>query len=146
MLTAMTDWNFLAVAILIALFLLWKLDFVATLLNLGTFPEHVPAPLAGCLSQDALDRGRAYLRANATFSIVRSSASLGAMVAFWSLGGFAELDAVSRAWANDQPIATGLIFFTLIGSALMHSSGDSGCDIQRAHEKDAGSCYAYGKK
>lgn len=35
---------------------------------------------------------------------------------------------------------------TLIGSALMHSSGDSGCDIQRAHEKDAGSCYAYGKK
>jgi hypothetical protein len=35
---------------------------------------------------------------------------------------------------------------TLIGSALMHSSGDSGCDIQRAHEKDADSCYAYGKK
>ena len=35
---------------------------------------------------------------------------------------------------------------TLIGSALMHSSGDSGCDIQRAHEKDAGVCYAYGKK
>lgn len=35
---------------------------------------------------------------------------------------------------------------TLIGSALMHSSGDSGCDIQRAHEKDAGACYAYGKK
>ena len=35
---------------------------------------------------------------------------------------------------------------TMIGSALMHSSGDSGCDIQRAHEKDAGECYAYGKK
>ncbi len=35
---------------------------------------------------------------------------------------------------------------TLIGSALMHSTGDSGCDIQRAHEKDAGACYAYGKK
>ena len=35
---------------------------------------------------------------------------------------------------------------TLIGSALMHSSGASGCDIQRAHEKDAGTCYAYGKK
>ena len=35
---------------------------------------------------------------------------------------------------------------TLIGSALMHSSGDSGCDIQRAHEKDAGACYAYGEE
>lgn len=35
---------------------------------------------------------------------------------------------------------------TLIGSALMHSEGDSGCDIQSAHSKDAGACYAYGKK
>ena len=35
---------------------------------------------------------------------------------------------------------------TMIGSALVHSSGDSGCDIPRAHEKDAGECYAYGKK
>jgi hypothetical protein len=33
---------------------------------------------------------------------------------------------------------------TLIGSALMHSKGDSGCSIQRAHEQDAGACYAYG--
>jgi hypothetical protein len=33
---------------------------------------------------------------------------------------------------------------TLIGSALTHSAGDSGCDIQRAHEKDAGACFAYG--
>lgn len=34
---------------------------------------------------------------------------------------------------------------TLIGSALQHSAGDSGCDIQRAHEKDAGACYSYGQ-
>lgn len=33
---------------------------------------------------------------------------------------------------------------TLIGSALMHSKGASGCSIQRAHEQDAGACYAYG--
>jgi hypothetical protein len=33
---------------------------------------------------------------------------------------------------------------TLIGSAIMHSKGDSGCSIQRAHEQDAGACYAYG--
>ena len=35
---------------------------------------------------------------------------------------------------------------TLIGSALHHSKGDSGCDIQRAHEKDAGACFSYGKQ
>lgn len=34
---------------------------------------------------------------------------------------------------------------TLIGSALTHSAGNSGCDIKRAHEKDAGACYAYGE-
>jgi hypothetical protein len=35
---------------------------------------------------------------------------------------------------------------TLIGSALMHTSRVSDCDIERAHEKEAGACYAYGKK
>jgi hypothetical protein len=35
---------------------------------------------------------------------------------------------------------------TLIGSALHHSKGDSGCDIQRAHEQDAEVCYSYGKQ
>ena len=34
----------------------------------------------------------------------------------------------------------------LIGSALMHSAGESGCDIQQAHEKDANVCYAYGRE
>jgi len=34
---------------------------------------------------------------------------------------------------------------TLIGSALTQSSGDSGCDISRASERDAGACFSYGK-
>jgi hypothetical protein len=34
---------------------------------------------------------------------------------------------------------------TLIGSALTQSSGDSGCDVTRARERDAGACFAYGK-
>jgi hypothetical protein len=35
---------------------------------------------------------------------------------------------------------------TLIGSALMHSAGNSGCDIQQVYEKDANGCYAYGRE
>ena len=35
---------------------------------------------------------------------------------------------------------------TLIGSALQHSRGNSGCDVKRAHEGDAGQCYAYGSE
>jgi hypothetical protein len=34
---------------------------------------------------------------------------------------------------------------TLIGSALTHSSGDSGCNVARANERDAGACFAYGQ-
>lgn len=34
---------------------------------------------------------------------------------------------------------------TLIGSALIQSSGDSGCDMDRAHNRDAEACFAYGK-
>jgi STE24 endopeptidase len=116
----MTDWNFLAVAILVALFLLWKLDFAATLLNLKTFPASVPAPLAGVLDGDALDRARAYLRANATFAIIRSSASLALLIAFWSLGGFGWLDDLASELAGGRPILRGLLFFTGIvaGSGL----------------------------
>jgi hypothetical protein len=47
----------------------------------------------------------------------------------------------------DPPAApNGSEITTMIGSALMHSSGKSDCDIQRAHEQDAGVCYSYGKK
>ncbi len=34
---------------------------------------------------------------------------------------------------------------TLIGSALMHSNGDTACDIRNAHEGDSVTCYQYGK-
>jgi hypothetical protein len=33
---------------------------------------------------------------------------------------------------------------TLIGYSIVRSSGDSGCTIDRAHEQDAGFCFAYG--
>jgi hypothetical protein len=35
---------------------------------------------------------------------------------------------------------------TLIGYSIVQSSGDSGCTIDRAHEQDAGTCYAYGRE
>lgn len=35
---------------------------------------------------------------------------------------------------------------TFFGYALTHSSGDSGCNVQRAHEQDAGACFSYGRE
>lgn len=34
---------------------------------------------------------------------------------------------------------------TLIGSALTHSQGDSGCTLDKAEKEEAGSCYSYGR-
>ena len=36
--------------------------------------------------------------------------------------------------------------FRFTGYALMHSSGDSGCNLKRALEGDAGGCYRYGEQ
>jgi hypothetical protein len=44
-----------------------------------------------------------------------------------------------------EPPSVELSTTKFIGYALMHSSGDSGCDLERAM-KDAGVCYAYGKE
>ena len=47
----------------------------------------------------------------------------------------------------DSPAeARGKKVITLIGSALQHTQGDSGCDVDRAYEFDAGTCYAYGSE
>lgn len=44
-----------------------------------------------------------------------------------------------------EPPSVELSTTKFIGYALIHSSGDSGCDLERAM-KDAGVCYAYGKE
>jgi hypothetical protein len=33
----------------------------------------------------------------------------------------------------------------LMGYALEHSTGDSGCNLEHAYERDAGACFAYGR-
>jgi len=121
MLAGMTDWNALAIVILISLFALWNLDFAATLLNLKTFPESVPGPLADVLEADALDRSRVYGRTNAVFGILQSTVSLTALLAFWTLGGFQQVDEISRNLAHDGPVLSGLVFFAicLLGTTLL---------------------------
>jgi hypothetical protein len=44
-----------------------------------------------------------------------------------------------------EPPSVELSTTKFIGYALMHSSGDSGCNLERAM-KDAGVCYGYGKE
>ena len=103
----------MSVLILAALFVLWKLEFVATLLNLKSFPDEVPRELASVMDTPKLDRAREYLRVNSRFDLFQSSVSLFALIAFWLLGGFAWLDGLARSMTENE-IAAGLIFLSLL--------------------------------
>ena len=110
---AMIDWNFMAVVIVISVFALWKLELLATLLNLKAFPATVPAALADLLTPEKLDSARDYLRVNARFGVVQSTVALTAFLMFWALGGFGWLDALSRGWTSSELLA-GLVFISLL--------------------------------
>ena len=117
---AMSDWNFMSVIILAGLFVLWKLEFAATLLNLKAFPTDVPKGFEDVMDSEKLDKARDYLRAHAKFGIIHSTASLSVMLIFWSLGGFGWLDGWARSFGYSE-VVSGLIFLTLLllGQSLL---------------------------
>lgn len=117
---AMNDWNLMAVVIVVCLFGLWKLELIATLLNLKAFPASVPAAMEGWLTPEKLDQGRDYLRVNARFGIVQGAFSLTVLLVFWTLGGFGWLDGLSRSLAPNELLA-GLVFIAalVVGQGLL---------------------------
>jgi STE24 endopeptidase len=120
MIPAMSDWNFMSVIILVGLFLLWKLEFAATILNLKAFPSRVPPPLAGLMDEEKLEKARRYLTINARFGIIQSTVMLFTLLIFWVLGGFPWLDGLSRS-LTDSPVLAGLIFLSamFLGQSLI---------------------------
>jgi STE24 endopeptidase len=113
MIPGMTDWNFMTALILVSLFLLWKLELAATLMNLRAFPAEVPAALSGWMDREKLDRARDYLRVNARHGVIEGTFSLAVLVVFWACGGFQWLDQFARSLTG-HPVSAGLIFLSLI--------------------------------
>ena len=120
MMAAMSDWNFMTAIIVVAWFVLWKLEFAATLLNLKAFPERVPEELADVMDAAMLYDARDYLRVNSHFEVVKSSTSLGVLLVFWFAGGFGWLDALARS-LTPTPVTAGLVFLSalMLGQALL---------------------------
>ncbi len=105
---------------IVALFALWNLEFVATLLNLKAFPASVPSELADVMDVDKLDKARDYLRVNARFDVVKSCTSLCMLLLFWFSGGFGWIDVWARSLAHGE-VAAGLVFLTVLflGQSLL---------------------------
>ena len=109
--------SFLGLSILIIFFLMWKLEFLATILNIKAFNPEVPAKLRDLWTDEAYEKARAYSTTSARFSIVESTFSLFLVLAFWTLGGFGWLDQWTRSVLPDSPIAIGLLFLGVLFAA-----------------------------
>lgn len=119
MLRAM-EWNAVGLVILVALLLLWNLDFVATLLNLGALSPELPDEFRDVFDAERYAKSQSYTRASAKFGIIESLVSLFVMLAFWFGGGFGWLDGLVRSWTGNELLA-GLAFLGLLflGSHLI---------------------------
>ncbi len=111
---ASMDMNFMGVGILVTFFLLWKLDFIATILNQKAFAPVIPDHLKDLWTEETYDKARAYSTVSAKFAIIESSFSLMTLLVFWFLGGFSWLDQLTRNWLPDSPIYAGCAFLGLL--------------------------------
>lgn len=108
--TLSNPWFLLA---LLATVGLWKLELLATLLNMSALSQKVPERLQAVMTEEEHERAMEYARISARFDVIQSSFSLGIFVAFWAIGGFSLLDAwlTGLGWS---PLATGLALFSVL--------------------------------
>ena len=107
------DWNAVGLTILIALLMLWNLDFVATLLNLKALSPELPDEFADVFDAERYAKSQEYTRESARFGIIESIASLFILLTFWFAGGFGWLDQLTRSWTENELLA-GLYFLSLL--------------------------------
>ena len=103
----------LSLIILISLFLLWNLEFIATLLNLKTFPSSPPREIDDLMDQEKLEKARSYLLVNARFDMFRSIFSLVVLIGFWFCQGFPFLDNLVRSFSENETV-TGMLFLGML--------------------------------
>jgi len=107
--------------IVVALVVLWKVDLLATLLNLKSLGPEIPDSFRELVDQEAYERSQAYTRAKAVLGIGEGIFSLVILFLFWCLGGFGWLDDQVRAFGYG-PIVTGILYIgaLVIGLQLLN--------------------------
>ncbi len=113
MLSVDMEWNAVGLTILIALVMLWNIDFVVTLLNLKALSPELPDEFADVFDAETYAKSQQYTRESARFGILESVASLFILLAFWLVGGFGWLDQLTRSWTANE-LLVGLCFLSLL--------------------------------
>ena len=117
----MPEFNTIATILLVALLLLWNIDFLATLLNLGSLKPELPPEFSDVYNPEKYAKSQEYTRANSRFGVISSIASLTILLVFWFLDGFEWLDSWTHGLGFEE-VVTGLIyvFAILLGNHLLN--------------------------
>jgi len=107
------EFNLLAITLMLVLFLLWKLDFIATILTLKNLRPELPEEFQGVWDDEKYAKAQHYERAQARFGITSSIYSLTVLLVFWTISGFGLLDTLVRAWGFGN-VVTGLCYIGLM--------------------------------
>ena len=110
----------LAIILVLVLIFLWKLDFIATLLNLKALKPELPSEFSDVFDEQKYEKSQRYTQANSKFHIFSSVFSLFVLIAFWLCGGFVWLDTLVQSF-QFGPILTGLSYLGLLmlGNGLL---------------------------
>jgi STE24 endopeptidase len=107
------------VAVVIALVVLWKIDLLATLLNLKSLGAELPEPFRGLVDAEAYELSKEYTRARAVLGIGEGIFSLVLLFAFWCLGGFGWLDERVRGFVGGAgPVIAGIVYIGALAAAF----------------------------
>ncbi len=106
--------------IVVALVVLWKVDLIATLLNLKSLGAEIPQAFRELIDEESYERSQGYTRAKAVLEIGEGIFSLIVLFLFWCLGGFGWLDDQVRAFGYG-PISSGILYIgaLVIGVQLL---------------------------
>ena len=105
--------NALALFIIISLFALWKLDLIATLLNIKVLDPNIPEEFTDIFDAEKYEKSQNYTRVTEKFGIFESIFSLMLMLGFWFTGGFNWLDNLARGFDYGE-IVTGILFMGIL--------------------------------
>ena len=113
--------NSTAIFIVIALFALWKLDLIASILNLKALKPQLPEEFKGVYDDEKYAKSQEYTRVSERYGIITATYSLTTLLVFWFAGGFGFLDEWLRGFDLHETI-TGILFIgaLLIGSTLIN--------------------------
>lgn len=113
--------NSTALFILIALLVLWNLDFISSILNLKALDPKLPEEFHGVYDEDKYAKSQDYTRVSERFGIITATYSLTLLLVFWFVGGFGWLDGWLRGFGWNE-VVTGISFIGVLffGNTLLN--------------------------